>query len=280
MQRRNRGVAVALAGAAGTWLCACSARADVVAGWNFNTLTGAVPAFLQADSGGGVVSFGEFTGGLGALAGTDVNAMAGEVAGQSLSITGSGQNGHALVLEVDTAGRTQLSLSVAARRSASGFSVAAVEAWNGTGWQRVGAFDASTTQWQQHQFSLAECTFLENGSARIRLKVENATSGSGNIRFDNLRIEAVPGPAGAAALGAAGAAAARRGARTEGKQDEAAGTGSAPTKSGPGAKGKPGQAPAPDEATPERSEVQPPAASPESPTPARRSARRSSRRSG
>lgn len=282
MQRRNRGVAVALMGAAGMWLCACSARADVVASWNFNTLSGTVPPTLQADAGGGTASFGEFTSGLGSLAGTDVNALAGEVAGQALAITGSGQNGRSLVIDLDTTGRSQLSLSVAARRSSSGFSAASIEAWNGTAWQRVASFDASTTQWQQHQFSLAECRYLDNGTARLRLKVENATSGSGNIRFDNLRVEAVPGPAGAAALGAAAAATtARRG----GRGDSDAGAGK--PGEGTGVRGKqPGKQATDAPASPPASEPagkegdQPGSGSSDSTTPARRSARRSSRRSG
>lgn len=269
MQRRNRGVVVALAGAAGMWLCACSARADVVANWNFNTLSGTVPPTLQADAGAGVASFGEFTSGLGSLAGTDVNALAGEVAGQALVITGSGQNGRSVVIDLDTTGHVQLSVSVAARRSSSGFSTASVEAWNGTAWQRIASFDASATQWQQHQFSLAECTFLDNGSARLRLKVENATTGSGNIRFDNLRIEAVPGPAGAAALGAAGAAAAaRRGARGEAGRAGPAPAPAAPKGDEPSREGG------------KHANDQPASAPSESETPARRSARRSSRRSG
>ena len=217
MQRRNRGVAAALWGAAGVWLCACSARADVVAGWNFNGLTAAVPPTLAADAGRGSAAFAEFTGGLGSLTGTDVNALAGDAAGQGLSITGSGQNGKAIVLEVVTTGLSQLSFSVAARRSASGHAVTAVEVWNGTDWQRAASFDASITQWQLHQFSLSSFAFLDNqAAARIRVKVDGATSGSGNIRFDNMRLEgvAVPAPGAAAALGAAGLAiGARRGGR-------------------------------------------------------------------
>ena len=218
MQRMNRGVAAALAGAAGVWLCACSARADVVASWNFNALAGTVPATVQADAGKGVANFAEFTGGLGSLAGTDVNALTGDVAGQALSVTGSGQNGKSVVFEVDATGLSQLSISLASRRSSSGFSAASIDVWNGNAWQHAATFDASTVQWQQHQFSLSEFTVLNNGMARLRLKVENATSGSGNIRFDNVRVEGVPvpGPAGAAAIGAAGVAtAARRGGRAD-----------------------------------------------------------------
>jgi len=232
MQRMNRGVAAALAGAAGVWLCACSARADVVASWNFNGLSGTVPATVQADAGKGVANFTEFTGGLGSLAGTDVNALTGDVAGQALSVTGSGQNGKSMVFEVDATGLSQLSISLASRRSSSGFSTATIDVWNGTAWQRATTFDASTVQWQQHQFSLSEFTVLNNGMARLRLKVENATSGSGNIRFDNVRVEGVPvpGPAGAAAIGAAGvAAAARRGGRAD-KPADGDGKDAAPAK--------------------------------------------------
>lgn len=220
MNRGDRGVAAALVGAAGMWLCACSARADVVANWNFNALAAPVPSVVSADAGGGSVQLSEFTAGLGVLAGTDVNAWAGDAAGQGLVITGSGQNGRAIVLEVRTQGLAGLSFSVAARRSASGFAEAAVEAWDGAAWRRAGTIDASTTQWQVHAFDLRAMTFLNDApSARIRVLLEGATSGSGNIRLDNLRVEAAPVPApGAAAIGAAAAGvAARRGARATGK---------------------------------------------------------------
>jgi hypothetical protein len=84
--------------------------------------------------------------------------------------------------------------------------------WSGFGRLRLKASGL------EHQFSLSEFTVLNNGMARLRLKVENATSGSGNIRFDNVRVEGVPvpGPGGAAVIGAAGVAtAARRGGRAD-----------------------------------------------------------------
>jgi hypothetical protein len=216
MQRRNRGVVAALAGAAGLWLCACSARAEVVAAWNFNGLSGAVPATLSADSGEGAMQLSEFTGGLGILAGTDVNVLAGDPAGQGLAITGSGQNGRAIELQFRTDALSGVTLSVAARRSGSGFAVATVEAWDGATWQRAASFDASTTQWMVHAFDLSNLGFLDRSeSARIRFRLEGATTSSGNIRFDNLRVEAmpVPAPGSAAAIGAvaAGITSRRRG---------------------------------------------------------------------
>lgn len=231
MQRERRGVVAALMGAAGLLLGACRAQAEVVAAWHFNGLGGSVPAELAADVGQGSADFGAFTGGLGSLTGTDVNALSGHEPGQALTITGSGQNGKGVQLTVRTAGMRQLSLSLAARRSSSGFAQTFVEVWDGENWIVAGQFSANTTQWQQHQFSLADFAHTENGTAWLRLRVEGATSGSGNMRVDNLRVEgtAVPAPGGAAAVGVAAALVGRRGARgtrAEGRAERPAPSGS------------------------------------------------------
>ena len=228
MARLHGGVAVALAGAVVLWFGACSARADVVAGWHFNGLTSGVTGSVTADAGSGSMSLGQFTGGLGTLAGTDVNAWPGDPAGLALAVTGSGQNGRWIEFTADTAGRSQLSLSLAARRSASGFAQAVVEAWDGQAWRSAGTLEPSATQWQQHQVDLRDFAFLQNGSARLRIRLEGATSGSGNVRFDNLRLEAgvVPSPGSAAALGAAAAIGSRRGGRGQ------KGEGTAPSEQG------------------------------------------------
>ena len=101
--------------------CAQSALADVVAAWNFNSLTGTVPTSMVADAGQGGLSLTEFTGGLSGLVGTDINAYNGDIAGQSLTVTGTTQNTKSLVIDVNTLGMKQLQFSMAARRSSSGF---------------------------------------------------------------------------------------------------------------------------------------------------------------
>jgi hypothetical protein len=213
MRRSNRGMAATLTGAASLWLCACSARADVVANWNFNGLVGAVPTVVGADHGAGSMSLTDFAVGLSALVGTDLHAWSGDAAGMGLVVTGSGQNGRALVLEVRTEGLVDLVFGVAARRSGSGFASTSVQVWDGAAWRTAGAIDASTTQWQVHTVDLAAFDFLEQvASARVRVVVDGATSSSGNIRFDNLRLSAtpVPGPGPAAAIGAVAAGVTRR----------------------------------------------------------------------
>ena len=87
--------------------CAQSALADVVAAWNFNSLTGTVPTSMVADSGQGGLSLTEFTGGLSGLVGTDINAYNGDIAGQSLTVTGISQNTKSLVIDVNTLGKKQ-----------------------------------------------------------------------------------------------------------------------------------------------------------------------------
>ena len=239
MGRLHRGVTAALVGASVLWFGACSARAEVVAGWHFNGLTAGVPSAVAADAGAGSMSLSQFTGGLGTLAGTDVNAWPGDAAGLGLAITGSGQNGKWIEITAETAGRTQLSLAMAARRSSSGFAQSIVEAWDGQGWRTAATVEPSATQWQQHVVDLRPFTFLENGSARLRIRLEGATSGSGNVRFDNLRLESgvVPAPGSAAALGAAAAIGSRRGSRgqkSEGAVVPPAASGAASTGEGKG----------------------------------------------
>ena len=196
--------------------CAQSALADVVAAWNFNSLTGTVPTSMVADAGQGGLSLSEFTGGLSGLVGTDLNAYNGDIAGQSLTVTGTTQNTKSLVIDVNTLGKKQLQFSMAARRSSSGFAGMLVQVWNGEIWKDVGSISANTTQWQLYSMDLSSFTFVDNGSLRLRLQFSGATSSSGNARIDNLRIDdsLVPAPGAIAAIGVAAAAGARRGART------------------------------------------------------------------
>jgi hypothetical protein len=229
-------MAATLTGAASLWLCACSARAELVANWNFNGLSGVVPTVLGADHGAGSMSLMDFSGGLSALAGTDLHAWSGDVAGMGLVVTGSGQNGRAWVLDVRTEGLVDLVFGVAARRSGSGFALTSVQVWDGATWRTAGSIDASTTQWQVHTVDLSAFNFLEQAaSARVRVVVNGATSGSGNIRFDNLRLSAtpVPGPGPVAAIGAVAAGVMRRrGGRKGAERVESAKPGLIETKGG------------------------------------------------
>ncbi len=196
--------------------CAQSASADVVAAWNFNALVDPIPSMLTADNGHGGLSLADFTGGLSPLVGTDINAVSGVLAGQALTVTGLSQNTKSLVIDVDTQGVNRLQFSVAARRSASGFSNMLVQVWNGQLWNDVGVISASTTQWQSHSMDLSSYTFADNGSLRLRVQFSGATSSSGNARIDNLRVDGslVPTPGAIVAVGAAAIAGARRGSRT------------------------------------------------------------------
>ncbi len=196
--------------------CANSALADMVAAWNFNSLTGTVPASLAANVGQGGLSLAEFTGGLSGLVGTDINATNGDVAGQSLTVTGMTQNTKSILIEVDTRGKKQLQFSMAARRSSSGFAGLLVQVWDGQIWRDVGNVSANTSQWQLYAMDLSSYTFADNSSLRMRIQLSGATSSSGNVRIDNLRVDGtlIPAPGAIAAVAVAAASGARRGART------------------------------------------------------------------
>ncbi len=202
------------------WMVSCAlacsvagaAGADVVGYWHCNGFDPAVSTVLTANVGSGVLDVTDFGTGATAFGGTDVNAMAGVIAGDSVGLTGSSHNGAFAQINLSTAGWQDLSLSFAARRSATGFANDTVQALIGGNWTNVATFTASSTAWSLVTIDLSSFNALENGTASLRLLLDGATSGSGTIRFDNLTITgstAVPAPGAIALLGGAGLVGAR-----------------------------------------------------------------------
>lgn len=193
---------------------AISARAgaDMVAFWHFNGFDPANGPLVTASSGSGSIDCTSFGTGLTSFGGTDVNAPDGIVAGESLGLTGSSHNGAIAQLSVGTAGFGDLSLSFAARRSATGFGTDRLEALVNGVWTLVTTFNPSTTAWTTITVDLSPLDALENGTAALRMVFDGASSGSGTVRIDNLTItgSAVPAPGAIALLGAAGLVGRRR----------------------------------------------------------------------
>ncbi len=162
--------------------------------------------------GNGTLDFTSFGTGATSLGGTDLNAQASVLAGDSLGLSGMSHNGAFAQIDLSTAGMADLSLSFATRRTATGFSNNRVEAWIGGSWTLVSTFSGPTTTWEVITVDLSALNALENGLASLRLVFDGATSGSGNIRIDNLTIEgsAVPVPGAVALLGLAGVLGTRR----------------------------------------------------------------------
>ncbi len=189
-----------------------SASAEMVAFWNFNGFDPDNGPIVAASSGSGTVNCTSFGTGLTSFAGTDVNAPTGVLAGDSVGLTGSSNNGAFALIEFSSVGYNDLSLSFAARRSSTGFGNDRVEALVGGVWTLVSTFNPSTTAWTTVTVDLSSFSSLNNSAAALRLVFDGATSGSGTVRFDNLLLSgsAVPGPGALALLGCAGIVARRR----------------------------------------------------------------------
>ncbi len=123
-----------------------------------------------------------------------------------------GANGKAMVFKFSMSGLSNLAVSYAVQRTASGFTV---QQWDystdGTNWfnaATVGAFPAS---FAVSSFSLA--SGLNNAAtAYMRVTFTGATSATGNNRMDNFQFnaDAIPAPGAAALIGLAGLVARRR----------------------------------------------------------------------
>jgi MYXO-CTERM domain-containing protein len=215
---------VAAAGLAG------AAQADIVAAWNFNTLsiataglpgTGTIPTTIAASTGTGSLSLAGWTGNVDDFGGSTVNAVSGDVAGVSLSLLGGGTgtnnpgNGGVVTWSVDLSDFENPVVSFATQRTSTGFNSNqfAFSTDGGTTWTNVGAAYTPASAYALVSFDLSANNTLDFApSALFRLTFTGATSAAGNNRVDNLRVDAtfVPTPGAAALLGLGALAAGRR----------------------------------------------------------------------
>ncbi|HYE61618.1 MAG TPA: hypothetical protein VD997_06455 [Phycisphaerales bacterium] len=204
-----------------------SAHADMIAYWNFNTLTTAtnngttyaadqglgqlllnVPSTDQAGSNRGINSFG----------GTTVNGLTGEVNGQALSVQGSSldsgsttavlNNGSTLTFSFSMTSFEDLILSFASQRTSTGFN-SNIVSWSidGANFTDLGpAYTPNTTFATTGvlTFDFSSIAALDNAAtAYVRITLNGATNIGGNNRFDNIQLNAtlVPTPGAAALMG-------------------------------------------------------------------------------
>lgn len=211
-------------------VAASAAQADLIAYWNFNDnvtgtnngdtyapTTGAgllqlvVPSQDQAGSNRGINSF----------AGTTTNAIAPDIAGQSLVIQGSAaesgtapypNNGATLTISFSMTNFEDVFLTFATQRTSTGFNSNQV-AWStdGTNYTDLGGTYSPGTMFGIQTFDFSG--LLDNAAtAFIRITVDGASGVSGNNRFDNFQLNAtlVPAPGALALLGLGGLVASRR----------------------------------------------------------------------
>ncbi len=187
-----------------------TARADEIGIWNFNDSN------LTVDHGAGTLqsSFSS----IGFASGTTVNARLGDSAGQALNLTNQTNNGENITLRVTTLGFTDIIVSFAAQRSATGFNSNQFQySLDGTTFVNFSAPFNPPTSFGLFTFDLGGIAGLNNNSsAAFRIVFNGASAAAGSNRIDNLVVggqppaAAIPEPASIVllALGLSGSVAA------------------------------------------------------------------------
>lgn len=209
-----------------------SSNAALIAYWdqNSNALPsggfGFTPAsFPQAaDQGSGALTLANFvttTSGVDnayttiqSFVGDTLNAQPMIGSGGSLSPQGGsglGNNGMSIILQVNTIGFTDLTVSWAQRGTATGFNSRQFDySLDNANWTNVGTdIGALSATWETESYNLTGITALEGQSnVYFRIVLAGSSSTSGNNRFDNILVEGtqtvIPEPS-TALLGAIGA---------------------------------------------------------------------------
>ena len=123
---------------------------------------------------------------------------------------GTAANGKSAVFAFSMAGKADLSISLSAQRTSTGFTTQLWEysADGGSTWGNIGSFIGGNTAGTiQSSFSntgvlsFAAFSALDGVSdARLRVTFTGATGASGNNRLDNIQLNAVPEPSSGALL--------------------------------------------------------------------------------
>ncbi len=190
-------------------LPAHSLKADTVAYWNFNSLSiatasapgaGGVPTSITANQGAGTLSLAGYSGTVDDFGGSDVNLIAPDATGASLSLLAGGStapfpgNGSHLQIQLNLADFSDPIVTFATRGTASGFDTGtwSYSVGGGAFTTVAGVNTASrTTTYGLATVDLSGINAVD-GQANVVLRytVSGATSSSGNNRLDNLQVNA------------------------------------------------------------------------------------------
>ena len=163
-----------------------TALADEIAIWNFNDSN------LIVDHGSGMLvsSFSSIA----FATGTTINARLGDTAGQALNLTNLTNNGENLTVSVSTAGFTNIIVSFATQRSATGFNNNQFQySLDGTNFVNFDSPYNPPTTFGLVTFDLSSISGLDNNfSAAFRIVFNGASASAGSNRIDNLVVEGQP----------------------------------------------------------------------------------------
>lgn len=188
--------------------------AALIASWNFND------GDLLVDAGSGTLVSNFTLNDQLFFSGTTINGLPGVTAGQALGLRDRANNGRYLQFAIDTSGYQAIEMSFAWQRSATGFQSNQIwySADGGTFHPFGGALSPGTSFTAQAADFATLTALNDNPAAKFRIQLDGATSGTGNVRFDNVQFlgaelehASVPEPSTTLLLGLAGGGAALRG---------------------------------------------------------------------
>lgn len=192
-KRRARSVLMGFFVIAGLCSAVNSARGEIIVGWNFNAMEQG-SKMLHADVGVGEISLEGLESDWEAFQGTPLNAIRDWVSGEALGLRGWAQNDSFLLVGFESYAVGEVSLSMATRRSSTGFTHLHIDALGPSGWVELG-FKTIAIDWRIVDVPIP-VEFLQEGASLLRLTISGATTSQGTVRFDNVRIDGtvVPGP--------------------------------------------------------------------------------------
>ncbi len=190
-------------------LLATTTVADLVAYWNFNSLSiatasvvssGGVPTSITTNQGAGTLSLTGFTGLVDDFGGSTINAVSPDAAGASLSLVAGGTaapfpgNGGLVELSLNLADFADPIVTFATRGTSTGFNTGtwsySTDGVNFTTIAGVNTASVSTT-FALATVDLSAFNVLDGASnVKLRYTVSGATSNTGNNRIDNLQVNA------------------------------------------------------------------------------------------
>ncbi len=166
--------------------------------WDFNsgsTTTGGAKWASPLPTAARVTGNGSITHNFGDtenFAGSTENACVGSPSGASFVVRDVANNGSQVTAELSTLGFEDIELSFAARRTGTGFDsvIVAYSTNGGTTFTVFDDFNPSSSGFSTYNFDFSVISDAnDNDDFQVRLTFFGATSGAGNTRIDNLKLE-------------------------------------------------------------------------------------------
>jgi hypothetical protein len=177
---------------------ACSGRAALIAGWNFNTdmnvSHGSGTLDLSGLANSGDASIGS--------SGTSINVYATDFAGKDFILmagTSTKENGKSVIFSFSTSGFQNLVLTYATYRSGTGFTSQqwgySTDGANYTSFTTISGIQGSYSNTGVERVDFSSVSALNNCSTvYVELIFGGATGASGTVHFDNIQFNASPVP--------------------------------------------------------------------------------------